>query len=105
MENQRIIHQHKQFFSFKSWTMDVVITVGKVRAPKAGRRSGAPNMYVHISLIFGGYFKLCKEALIVMSVDYKLRWLSIAFIVALQNQIYENGADKRILQNITTVQT
>jgi hypothetical protein len=25
--------------------MDVMITVGKVRAPSAGRRLGAPNMY------------------------------------------------------------
>jgi hypothetical protein len=25
--------------------MNVVITVGKVRAPNAGRRSGAPHMY------------------------------------------------------------
>jgi hypothetical protein len=25
--------------------MDVVITVGKLRAPKADRRSGAPHMY------------------------------------------------------------
>jgi hypothetical protein len=40
MDNQRIMH-----FSFKSSTMDVVITVEKGRAPNAGRRSGAPNMY------------------------------------------------------------
>jgi hypothetical protein len=45
MENQRIIQSTPAIFSFRSWTTDVVITVEKVRAPNAGRRSGAPNMY------------------------------------------------------------
>jgi hypothetical protein len=50
--------------------MDVVITVEKVRASMAGRRSGATNMYwPHIWwLNHEG-----KEALIVMSVDFRLR--------------------------------
>jgi hypothetical protein len=51
--------------------MDIVITVEKMRAPNAGRRSGAPH--ICIGLIFGGVIKQLKEALIVMSVDYMLR--------------------------------
>jgi hypothetical protein len=65
MDNQRIIKSTPAIFSLKSRTTDVVITVDKVRAPNAGRRSGALNMYwTHI---------WWKEALIVMSVDYTLR--------------------------------
>jgi hypothetical protein len=45
MDNQYIIQSTPAVFSFKSWTTDVVITVEKVRAPNAGRCSGAPNMY------------------------------------------------------------
>jgi hypothetical protein len=45
LPNQRIIQSTPAIFSFKSLTMDVVITVQKVRAPNAGRRSGAPHMY------------------------------------------------------------
>jgi hypothetical protein len=45
MCNRRMIQSTPAIFLiFLSWTPDVVITVGKVRAPKAGRRSGAPNM-------------------------------------------------------------
>jgi hypothetical protein len=39
-----------------------------------------------IGLIFGGKFEQLKEALVVMSVDYTLRWLSIALIVTYQNR-------------------
>jgi hypothetical protein len=46
MDNQRIMQSTPAIFSFKYWTTAVVITVGKVRAPSAGRRTaGAPNMY------------------------------------------------------------
>jgi hypothetical protein len=45
MDDQSIIQSTPAIFSFTSWTTDVVITVEKVRAPNAGRRSGAPNMY------------------------------------------------------------
>jgi hypothetical protein len=38
MDSQRIIQSTPAIFSFKSWTMDVVITVGKVRASNADRR-------------------------------------------------------------------
>jgi hypothetical protein len=56
-------------YPFKSWTADVVITVEKVRVPNA-------------DLLLGGSIKQWKEVLIVMSVDYTLRWLSIELIVA-----------------------
>jgi hypothetical protein len=46
-----------------------VITVGKVRAPIA---KSVRERHTFIGLIFGGYLKQCKEALIVVSVDYML---------------------------------
>jgi hypothetical protein len=72
-DNQCIIQSTPAIFSFKSWTMDAVITVEKVRARERHKCIG---------LIFGGLIKQFKEALIVMSVDYMLCWLSIALIVA-----------------------
>jgi hypothetical protein len=45
MDNQRIIQSTPAIFSFKPWTKDDGITVEKVRAPNAGRRSGPPKMY------------------------------------------------------------
>jgi hypothetical protein len=48
-ETQYIINssynQRQRFFQLSHEPMDVVITVENVRAPNAGRRSGAPNMY------------------------------------------------------------
>jgi hypothetical protein len=79
MDNQRIIQSTPAIFSFKSWTTDVVITAGKLCAPNADRLSGALTLYI-IGLIFGGQITQGKDALIVMRVDYTLRWLSIAVI-------------------------
>jgi hypothetical protein len=45
MDNQRMIQSKAAIFLFQSRTTDFVITVEKVRATNAGRRSGAPNMY------------------------------------------------------------
>jgi hypothetical protein len=74
MDNQRIIQSTPAIFFIQVLNHYVVITVEKVRAPYAGRRSGAPNMYwPHI-------WWLRKKALIVMSVDFLLQLLSIALI-------------------------
>jgi hypothetical protein len=45
MDNQRIIQSTPAIFSFKSWTTDIVLKVGKVLQPNADRRSGVPHMY------------------------------------------------------------
>jgi hypothetical protein len=42
--DKRIIQSTPVIFSFKSWTTDVVIIVGNVCAPNAGRHSGAPSI-------------------------------------------------------------
>jgi hypothetical protein len=73
MYNRRIIQSMPAIFSFKSRTMDVVITVKKVRASNAGRRSGVSNMYwSHIWWV---------NHAVKRGVDCNERWLYTALII------------------------
>jgi hypothetical protein len=66
-------NQRQRFFLFQSWTMDVVITVEKVRAPNAGRTSGAPHLYwPHIWWL---------NQAVTRGVDCNERWLYAVLII------------------------
>jgi hypothetical protein len=91
--NQRVTQSTPAIFSFKSWTMDVVITVEKVRARNAGRRLGAPHMYwPHIWWL---------NQAVTRVVDCNERWLYAALIIHCVDCSVAESQIRRILASFS----